>query len=99
VRTELQADCYAGVWANYATKIKQQNGTPYLDPFTDKDIQDVMSATQSVGDDWIQKRTTGRVDPYTFTHGTSEQRQHWFTEGYQSGDYNHCDTYDAADLN
>jgi predicted metalloprotease len=99
VRTELQADCYAGVWANYATKVDAQNGKPYLKPFTQQDLQDVMSATQSVGDDWIQKRMNGRVDPYKFTHGTSEQRQHWFTVGYQSGDYGQCDTYNAASLN
>jgi hypothetical protein len=97
VRTELQADCYAGVWAHYAT-IPQSNGTTYLDPLTDKDIQDVMSATQAVGDDWIQKRMTGRVDPYSFTHGTSAQRQHWFTVGYQTGDRTKCDTYNATDL-
>jgi uncharacterized protein len=97
VRTELQADCYAGVWAHYAT-IPQSNERPYLDPLTDKDIQDVMSATQAVGDDWIQKRTSGRVDPYSFTHGTSEQRQHWFTVGYKLGDPQRCDTFNAADL-
>src|SRR6516225_7274166 len=69
VRTELQADCYAGIWAYYA-----------------------------VGDDWIQKQATGRVTPDSFTHGTSEQRQHWFTVGYQTGDPKRCDTYDATDL-
>jgi predicted metalloprotease len=97
VRTELQADCYAGVWAHYAT-IPQSNGTTYLDPLTDKDIADVMSATQAVGDDWIQKRTTGRVDPYSFTHGTSEQRQHWFNVGYKLGDPQRCDTFNTRDL-
>jgi uncharacterized protein len=99
VRTELQADCYAGVWAHYASTVKQQStGVPYLKPLTDKDIQDALSAANSVGDDWIQKRSTGRVTPDSFTHGTSEQRQHWFTVGYQMGDPKRCDTYDAADL-
>jgi uncharacterized protein len=99
VRTELQADCYAGVWAHYASTVKQQStGVPYLKPLTDKDIQDALSAANSVGDDWIQKRSTGRVTPDSFTHGTSEQRQHWFTVGYQTGDPKRCDTYDAGDL-
>lgn len=97
VRTELQADCYAGVWAHYAT-IPQQNGTAYLDQLTDAQIKDVMDATQHIGDDWIQKQMSGRVDPGSFTHGTSEQRQHWFNVGYKLGDWKKCDTYDAADL-
>jgi predicted metalloprotease len=99
VRTELQADCYAGVWAHYASTVKQQStGVTYLKPLTDKDIQDALSAANSVGDDWIQKQSTGRVNPDSFTHGTSEQRQHWFTVGYQLGDPKKCDTYDAPDL-
>jgi predicted metalloprotease len=99
VRTELQADCYAGVWAHYASTVKQQStGVPYLKPLTDQDIQDALSAAHSVGDDWIQKQSTGRVTPDSFTHGTSEQRQHWFTVGYQTGDPKRCDTYTASDL-
>ena len=98
VRTELQADCYAGIWAHYASTVNEKNGVPYLNPLTDKDINDALSAANSVGDDWIQKRSTGRVTPDTFTHGTSEQRQHWFTVGYQTGDPKRCDTYDATDL-
>jgi predicted metalloprotease len=99
VRTELQADCYAGVWAHYASTVKQQStGVTYLKPLTDKDIQDALSAAQSVGDDWIQKHSTGRINPDSFTHGTSEQRQHWFTVGYQFGDPKKCDTYNAPDL-
>jgi predicted metalloprotease len=99
VRTELQADCYAGIWAHYASTVKQQStGVTYLEPLTDKDIQDALSAANSVGDDWIQKRSTGRVTPDSFTHGTSEQRQHWFTVGYQTGDRMRCDTFNATDL-
>ncbi len=99
VRTELQADCYAGVWAHYASTTKQENsGVPFLDPLSDKDIQDALSAAASVGDDRIQKQATGRTHPESWTHGSSEQRQHWFTVGYQTGDPDQCDTFHASDL-
>jgi predicted metalloprotease len=100
VRTELQADCFAGVWAHYAAKTRQEStGAPFLEPLSDNDINDALSAASSVGDDRIQKASTGRVNPESWTHGSSEQRQKWFTVGYQTGDPNKCDTFKATDLN
>ena len=99
VRTELQADCYGGVWAHYAA-ITKQEGTDvtFLQPLSDKDIQDALSAASSVGDDRIQKASTGRVNPESWTHGSSAERQKWFTIGYQTGDPNNCDTFAVRDL-
>jgi uncharacterized protein len=99
VRTELQADCYAGVWAHYASTVKQEStGVPYLQPLSDNDIRDALSAAASVGDDRIQKAATGHTNPESWTHGSSAQRQKWFTVGYQTGDPNKCDTFAAPDL-
>ena len=99
VRTELQADCYAGVWAHYAA-ITKQEGTDvtFLEPLSDKDIADALSAASSVGDDRIQQASTGRVNPESWTHGSSAGRQKWFTTGYQTGDPNKCDTFSAGAL-
>lgn len=99
VRTELQADCYAGLWAKYAsTTPDPATGQPYLEPLTQQDVNDALSAAASVGDDRIQKAATGRVSPEGWTHGSSEERQRWFSRGYQYGDINQCDTFSAATL-
>lgn len=99
VRTELQADCYAGVWAHYASTVTQEStGKPFLNPLSDKDISDALSAAASVGDDRIQEQVNGRVNPESWTHGSSAQRQKWFTIGYQNGDPNKCDTFATNDL-
>jgi predicted metalloprotease len=99
VRTELMADCLAGVWAKHASSTNAPGSdTPYLKPLTDQDIQDALSAAASVGDDRIQQATQGRVTPESWTHGSASARQKWFTTGYTSGDLNQCDTFAAASV-
>ncbi|GAC1599965.1 MAG: neutral zinc metallopeptidase [Pseudarthrobacter sp.] len=99
VRTELQADCYAGLWAKHASSTPDPaTGQPYLEPLTQRDINDALSAASSVGDDRIQKAATGRVSPEGWTHGSSEERQRWFARGYQTGDIKQCDTFSAPTL-
>lgn len=85
VRQELQADCLAGIWANH-----NQQRTQFLES---GDVEEAMDAAQKIGDDYLQKRATGQVVPDSFTHGTSEQRMHWFQMGLKSGDINQCDTF------
>jgi uncharacterized protein len=84
VRVELQADCYAGIWARAAQDRLQ---------LTEQDIRDALDTAARIGDDALQQASRGRVVPDSFTHGTSEQRQRWFYEGFRSGDPNACDTF------
>jgi predicted metalloprotease len=88
VALELQADCYAGVWANLADA-SRQNGIN----LTADNIKEAQNAAAAVGDDRIQKETQGRVNPESFTHGTAAQRSGWFTTGYKTGDIDKCDTF------
>lgn len=98
VRTELQADCYAGIWAKYASTRKDPNGRILLEPITRQDLADALSAASSVGDDRIQKAATGRTNPESWTHGSSAERQAWFSQGYSKGTLGSCNTFGAADL-
>jgi predicted metalloprotease len=89
VRQELQADCYAGVWA----------ATVYAEGALEPgDLDEAFNAAEAVGDDRLQRQATGSVDPDSFTHGTSEQRRTWFERGYRSGDPGDCDTFAAETL-
>ena len=89
VRTELQADCYAGVWA--ATVFAEGD-------LHEGDLEEAFTASEAVGDDRLQEQAGGRLNPDSFTHGTSEQRRAWFTKGYESGDPAACDTFSVDEV-
>ncbi|WP_430866911.1 KPN_02809 family neutral zinc metallopeptidase [Demequina aurantiaca] len=93
VSVELMADCLAGVWAGHAATAPDESGTPFLQPLTQTDVADALSAVAAVGDDSIQQSTQGSVNPETFTHGTSAQRQEQFELGYTTGDPAQCDSF------
>jgi hypothetical protein len=99
VRLELQADCYAGVWANHATTVPAANGRPFIEDLTQADIAAALDTAGRIGDDWIQSHLgSGGVDQSKFTHGSSAQRQKWFGAGYRSGDPDNCNTFETSNL-
>jgi predicted metalloprotease len=99
VRLELQADCYAGTWANHAETVPDETGQPLIVDITDDDIARALDTAGRIGDDFIQENLgSGTVDQGSFTHGSSEQRQRWFSTGYSTGDPNQCDTFATDDL-
>jgi predicted metalloprotease len=96
VRLELQADCYAGMWARNATSTEDSQGNVLIQDLTDQDIQEGIAAAKAVGDDTIQKETTGAVNPEQWTHGSSEARVRWFMTGFQNGTLDACDTFSVS---
>lgn len=98
VRLELQADCYAGVWAKHATE-PTASGPALISEITDQDFANALDTAGRIGDDYIQKNLGGgSVDTSKFTHGSAAQRKHWFSTGYRSGDPKQCDTFGARNL-
>jgi predicted metalloprotease len=99
VRLELQADCYAGVWAKHATERDADGNPPLVSSITQQDFDNALNVADHIGDDWIQKNLgNGRINQDTFTHGSGEQRQKWLMTGYQTGDPKACDTFSTNDL-
>ena len=90
VRLELQADCFAGVWAH---SVKQRSTADSPIAIDENDVESALNAAAAVGDDRIQKQATGTVNPETWTHGSSKQRVQWFKTGMETGDINRCDTF------
>jgi predicted metalloprotease len=89
VRTELQADCFAGVWGFHAVD------TGFLEPITDEQVAQAIDTARRIGDDYIQRQTQGQINQEQWTHGSSAQRQEWFRTGLRTGDPNRCDTFEA----
>ncbi|MFI2486329.1 neutral zinc metallopeptidase [Promicromonospora kroppenstedtii] len=99
VRIELMADCLAGMWAgNAATTEDPDTGVPFLEPISRAQLEQALSAAAAVGDDNIQRRSGGDVNPEAFSHGSSEQRVRWFSTGYQGGTIQDCNALDARTL-
>jgi predicted metalloprotease len=96
VRLELQADCYAGMWAGAATATEDENGQVLISELTEQDVQQAIEAAEAVGDDRIQSANGGQVDTDSFTHGSAAQRVQWFRTGFEQGSLDACDTF-AAD--
>jgi uncharacterized protein len=90
VRVELQADCFAGIWAHH-----RQKQTKFLEP---GDIEEAMNAAAKIGDDALARAQGGQVVPDSFTHGSSAQRQRWFMKGFETGSVKACDTFSTSSL-
>ncbi|WP_232661060.1 KPN_02809 family neutral zinc metallopeptidase [Pseudonocardia sp. TRM90224] len=94
VRLELQADCYAGVWANHAKTVPTSSGRPLITEVTKEDVAAALDTAEKIGDDYIQSELGGgRVDESQFSHGSSAQREKWYSTGYRTGDPSQCDTF------
>ncbi|HET7690537.1 MAG TPA: neutral zinc metallopeptidase [Nocardioidaceae bacterium] len=98
VRLELQADCLGGLWAKHATQTPDADGNVLIQDLDEQDIAEAINAAQAVGDDRIQQRSGGRVNPDQWTHGSAAARDYWFRVGYTRGDFDACDTFKARDL-
>jgi predicted metalloprotease len=98
VRLELQADCYAGMWARAATETEDAQGQVLISELTQEDVQQAIDAAEAVGDDRIQEKTQGQVTEESWTHGSAEQRAQWFVTGFQEGTLQACDTFAANAL-
>src|SRR5262249_18282925 len=92
VRVELQADCYAGVWANNTERLEQSKARQFLE---NGDVDEALRAASMIGDDRLQMESRGYVVPESFTHGTAEQRARWFKKGLQSGSPADCNTFQS----
>jgi predicted metalloprotease len=97
VRLELQADCYAGSWIAAASQTTDADGNTLLEPISDAELKDALNAASVIGDDRIQQQSGGAVNPETWTHGSSAERQRWFARGYNDGPLK-CDTFSAKSL-
>ena len=96
VQVELQADCLAGVWANRENESLRSQGKPaFIEP---GDVEAALRTAAAIGDDTLQRRGQGYVVPNSFTHGSAEQRQRWFTAGFKSGSMASCNTFASAQL-
>ena len=98
VRLELQADCFAGMWAKNATTVEDASGQVLLASLTDSDIQQAIDAATAVGDDRIQEESGGRVNPEQWTHGSAKSRVKWFRTGFDQGSVDACNTFDTDNL-
>ena len=93
VRLELQADCYAGMWAKHATQTEDSQGEVLIAELTEEDLDLALEAAATVGDDRIQEKAQGTVNEESWTHGSAAMRKTWFATGYQQGSLDACDTF------